>query len=68
MCRTIYSFKEKSMIHTVMYSRNKKGKITFSEIGWKGIRIKRDINDLLQIGEEVHLKPEGGCFDIIERK
>lgn len=47
------------MIHTVMYSRNKQGKISFSEIGWKGIRIKRDIYDLLKIGEEVHLKPEG---------
>ena len=50
------------MIHIVMYTRNKKGKITFTEIGWKGIRIKRDINELLVIGEEVHLKPEGGYF------
>ena len=56
------------MIHVVMYSRNKKGKITFSEIGWKGIRIKRDIYDLLRLGEEIRLIPEDKVRDISKRR
>lgn len=46
------------MIHTVLYRRNKQGKIIFTEVGFQGAHIKRDIYDLLNIGEEVHLKPE----------
>lgn len=46
------------MLHTVIYYRDKRGNINFYEVGWQGVRIKRDIYDLIDLGEEVHLKPE----------